>query len=225
MDTRRFYLTSQGVALQAKAQTGVTLTFSKVALGDGEIISLENARAMTTLVHERNNFPVLVAKLNEDKETASIIAAVGNDNVYSGYYVNEIGLFAIDPDVGEILYAVANCKEEAGYLPAKTTNQVQITMEITVVIGNAENLAIHYTDHLVFALKSELDDLAGVGRTIETVKKNADDIKDIQAQLFYIESTSNSQIHTNRFKVNMAALTEEEDFGGVWNEAERRLEI
>ena len=100
-------LTEKGRTLLAKALTGVPLHFSRVMSGDGflpagtEIYDLEN------LVSPKKELPISSVEVT-GVGTARIRAIMTNQGQPEGFFIREIGLFANDPDEGEILYVYAN---------------------------------------------------------------------------------------------------------------------
>lgn len=67
-------------------------------------------------------------------------AGVENSTVTEGYTINTIGLYATDPDDGEILYAVCRALV-AGYIPAYNGLSVSgATFELVVGVGAASNV-------------------------------------------------------------------------------------
>lgn len=69
-------------------------------------------------------------------------AAVENSQLTEGYTINTIGLYATDPDDGEILYAVCRALV-AGYIPAYNGLSVSgATFELVVGVGAAENVEL-----------------------------------------------------------------------------------
>lgn len=65
-------------------------------------------------------------------------------NLKNGYYVREIGLFAQDPDEGEILYAIAiGVENQWDYMPAyNDLLPSTITIDFLTEVSNAESVTI-----------------------------------------------------------------------------------
>lgn len=100
-----------------------------------------------------------------------IAAVTDNSNVTSGYYLREFGVYARDPDDGEILYAVAQ-DSNPDYIPPKGTSAV-ISQEIGVALSfsNAANVTayvntsaiatITYVNSYVASAVADLKDMTG----------------------------------------------------------------
>ena len=219
----QFYLTNAGRHLLASVQTGEVLSFTKVGLGEGEPISPEMMENMTALINPKNYFPVTSVKDNGDG-TVSIGAVLSNKDVESRYFIKEIGLYAQDPKRGEILYAVCSCGDASDLFSAKTDKELNIVLEIRVTIGNATNVNFIINDSLVWATRQELYDLAGAGRSDETVKKNADDIKALDLKIMMLGTQGGmGGLDENTGLITFEKLAENEEFWGYYDEDKRRL--
>ncbi|MDY3922766.1 MAG: phage tail protein [Ezakiella sp.] len=223
MNINQFYLTTAGRHLLASVQSGEVLNFTKVGIGDGEPISPEFMESMTSLINPKNYFPVTSVKDNGDG-TVSVGAVLDNKDVKSRYFIKEIGLFAQDPKHGEILYAVCSCGDASDLFSASTDKELNIVLEIRVTIGNARNVNFIINNSLVWATKQELFDLAGVGRTDETVKKNADDILALKLKLMMTDANGGmGGLDENSVLISFMDLKEEEEFWGYWDKSKARL--
>ena len=98
-----FSMTNHGAELQAKVNTGnTTLTFTKLALGSGEAEgSLEN---MTELSHKEMD--MTIKSISNEGNIVTLKSTITNEGISQAFYAREMGLYATDPDLGEILYAI-----------------------------------------------------------------------------------------------------------------------
>ncbi|MDY3947538.1 MAG: phage tail protein [Ezakiella sp.] len=223
MNINQFYLTNKGRHLLAKVQAGETLSFTKVGIGKGEPVSAEYMENMTALLEPKNYFPVTEVRDNKDG-TVSIGAVLNNADVEERYFIKEIGIYARDPEEGEILYAVTSCGDASDLFSAKTDKELNLVLEIRVTIGNAKNVTFIIDDSLVWATKQELYNLAGIGRTDESVKKNADDILAIKLQMMMMNTKGEmGNIDENSVLVTFKDLKESENFWGFWEKEKSRL--
>lgn len=142
-------LTNRGRNLQAKAQAGIQLNFTRIAVGDGNLggSSIVNLNALIHQVKSLN-----ITKLKTMTGGKAVVGAVlSNQNITSGFYFREIGVFAQDPDVGEILYCYANCGATAEYIPAGGgPDVIEKSFDIVTVIGNASNVTATLDNSLIF---------------------------------------------------------------------------
>ena len=133
-------LTTKGLALQTKAQTGVQLNFTKVQFGDGSLVTGETVANLTALKSPKMTTSIASNTVIGDG-TSQIRTILNNSGLATGFYLREVGVFAQDPDEGEILYEYAMAGEYADYIPAGTGNSVfESTLDLIAIIGNASNV-------------------------------------------------------------------------------------
>lgn len=141
-------LTAKGIALLAKAQAGQTnIEFTKAASGDGSYDADESLLAVDALKAQRQEFPINKVSVANDA-TVIVKFLITNEqnagNLSEGYYVKEVGIFATDPDEGEILYAIATAVENQwDYMPAYNgLLPAAITVEFFAEVSNAAEVTI-----------------------------------------------------------------------------------
>lgn len=142
-------LTNKGRDLQVKAQTGVALNFSRMAIGDGQLDG-SSISELNALKNEKLSMEI--TKLKVLMQGQAIVGAVlSNQDISTGFHFREIGVFAIDPDAGEILYCYANAGATADYIPAGgDTDIIEKTIDIITLVGNASNITAEINQSLVF---------------------------------------------------------------------------
>ncbi|MEZ3503125.1 MAG: phage tail protein [Lachnospiraceae bacterium] len=142
-------LTTKGIALLAKAQAGrCTISLTKAQTGDGAYASGEDLKARTALKSQRQTFPLITVR-TQNATNVYVKFIITNKpesggNLAQGYYVKEVGLFATDPDEGEILYAIATAVENQwDYMPSyNNLLPSTITLEFLTEVSNAANVTI-----------------------------------------------------------------------------------
>lgn len=164
-------LTKQGLKLQAKVDAGNAMQLTKCRLGSGTIGSGQQLEDLTELVAPVQTLPIASVTYSDDSHACIISAVTDNSTVTTGYYLREFGIYAKDPDDGEILYAVAS-DSEPDFIPAKGTSTV-ISQEIGVALtfANAANVTaavntsatatISYVNTYVTNAVTDLKDMTG----------------------------------------------------------------
>ncbi len=130
-------LTDSGRALIVKALAGDTLTFSKLAIGTGD--DPGDASGLTAMVNQVVGMDITSIEKGDGivKLEGSFDNSVLNDNIFA----KELGVYAIDPDDGEILYAYANAGAFPSYISASSsTSYERITLRVLVAVGDAEHI-------------------------------------------------------------------------------------
>lgn len=150
--------TRRGRNLQAKAQTGVKLQYTRIALGDGHLGSTPIAD-LNALRNQKKSLDI--QKLNVLTGGRALVGStLSNQDMQEGFYFREIGIFAQDPDVGEVLYCYGNAGELAEYIPpAGGADVIEKSINIQTSIGNAQNVTAVIDDSLVFATEKRLQEL------------------------------------------------------------------
>jgi len=155
-DFRGTILTQKGRNLLAKAQAGTTLTFTKIKLGDGLWPSDTDPTQLNDLVSPKLNLPIQEIRVAGDG-TVRLRFVLTNTGLSQGFFMREIGIYAQDPDIGEILYAVAYAGDRADFIPADGITKVENVIDIYTVIANAQNVTAVISDTVVLATKQDID--------------------------------------------------------------------
>lgn len=150
------FITNRGRNLQAKAQTGTQLTFTRMGIGDGELGG-SSIPDLNALKHE-----VLSLSLTELKVLtggkARVRSILSNQEIVTGFYFREIGIFAQDPDLGEILYCYGNAGANAEYIPAGGgPDIIEKRMDVITLIGNAAAVSAVIDESLLFVTLDDFE--------------------------------------------------------------------
>lgn len=141
-------LTKKGIELLAKAQAGkCTIKLTGAVTGSGSYTEDENLSERTELKEVRQSFNLNVIKVqNETNVYAKFVITNRPESgeLAQGYYVKEIGIYAEDPDGGEILYAIAVAVEDQwDYMPSYNGMLAStITVEFLIEVANASEVTI-----------------------------------------------------------------------------------
>jgi hypothetical protein len=141
-------LTAKGIALLAKAQAGeCTIKLTRAMSGDGAYTANENLLNKTALKSPRQTFPLSVVTTQNSTNVFvkfEMTNKQDSGNLKNGYYVKELGIFATDPDEGEILYALAiGVEDQWDYMPAyNDLIPSKITVDFLTEVANAETVEI-----------------------------------------------------------------------------------
>lgn len=154
----KLVITNKGQALLAKMIAGEgSVEFTKVsasstAYTDAQLeglISLSNVKQTS-----------LISKITRTNGVAiKVEAAFTNTELTAGYYMKALGLYAVDPDDGEILYAVTRETSGDCYMPAY--NGITVSgayVQLVTTVGNAENVSLE-VDQAAVATIGDIQDL------------------------------------------------------------------
>ena len=130
-------MTKKGRALEAKVTAGICkLELTKLKVGDGEPHEIES---MTDLAAPKLDIGISSISPT-DAGICDIEGVITNAELEKGFYMRELGIYATDPEEGEILYAVAT-DSHADYLQAKgSSTTLSVGLHVQVVITNADSV-------------------------------------------------------------------------------------
>ena len=132
-------MTDVGADLQAKVNAGKTkLTFTKIKVGSG--VNATNPLALTDIISSKWETTNFVVK--QEGKIVSVDTFITNNGITEAFRMSEIGLFAQDPDKGEVLYAYLT-DLEPDRMPAEG-GSVVVSQELTIgmVFSNTGNVSL-----------------------------------------------------------------------------------
>jgi hypothetical protein len=150
--------TKKGTDLQTKGLTGSQINFTRLAVGDGSLTG-QAIQDLAALVHEVKSIPITTLKNTNDGK-ATIGGVLTNQGLSTGFYWRELGLFAQDPVLGEILYCYGNAAALAEYISAGGGADIlEKQINIVAIIGNATNISATINNSLVYASPQDVASL------------------------------------------------------------------
>lgn len=163
-------LTNKGQTLQAKAQAGTMLQFTRLAIGDGNLGSTDPL-TLNALISQKKSLQV--KKLESLTGGKAVVgSSFTNADVTTGFDMRELGVFAQDPDVGEILYMYGNAGNTADFIPPGSgggSDVLERALNVVTIVGTAANVTAVIDQSLVFATAAQLGDLS----TLKTSAKGS----------------------------------------------------
>lgn len=138
---KKVVITKDGQALMAKLMSGAgTAEFTKIAVSSTTYSDsqLENLTSLAGIKQEAE-----ISKVTRNNNVSvQVEGAISNIDVTVGYYMQTLGLYARDPQKGEILYAVTNASV-AGYMPPFNDRTPSgAYFKLVTTIGNADNVTL-----------------------------------------------------------------------------------
>ena len=144
-------LTKDGINLLVKAMDGGSITFTKIALGDG---TQSDKNTIHDLANKKLEIGISEA---ETREGYLVLTGYCNSSeLNEAFYGKELGVYAQDADGNEYLYAYRYSESEVDFFPSKNSGRViEIVFSVVVQVGAAENVSAILIDSDAFASKSE----------------------------------------------------------------------
>ena len=104
---KKIVITKKGQALMAKMMAGTgNIAFTKVSISDTTYTDAQ-LESLTSLTGIKQS--TLISKITRVNDVSiKLEAAITNADLKTGYYMRTVGVYANDPQDGEILYGVIN---------------------------------------------------------------------------------------------------------------------
>lgn len=185
-------ITQKGHALMAKLSANVaTMKFTKVCSSDFDYSNLNNSeleQVVTFKNLKQTVLPDLISVVNT--ATVKVSATITNTKLSEGYYLKAIGLFALDPDDGEILYSITPTSE-ADYMPADNgITKSGISLDLLTTISNSENVSLEVNPNAMISAETfynivgDISDLENGGTNlVDGINKNTAYLKDLTQEI------------------------------------------
>lgn len=153
-------ITNKGQALMSKIIAGSgNIEFTKVS-ASSNIYTESQILALTSLANVKQTVAISrITRINN--VSVQIEAAMENSKLTSGYNMNSIGLYAKDPDDGEILYAVASVatSDKGAYMPPfNGLTASGAYFKLTTTVSNSDNVSLE-VDQAAIATIGDVTDL------------------------------------------------------------------
>lgn len=154
----KLVITNKGQALIAKMIAGSgNIDFTKIC-ASSTTYTIAQLEALTSLTNVKQTS--LISKVTRTNEVAiKVETAFTNSDLTAGYYMRTLGLYAVDPDVGEILYAVTIETSGNCYMPPY--NGVTVSgayVQLVTTVGNAESVSLE-VDQAAIATIGDIQEL------------------------------------------------------------------
>lgn len=146
-------VTQRGLNLQAKLETGSTLMLTK-AVSSTNYVNPATLDRMTEIPNQKQTL-IMNDVVPIDGGRAIFGVMLTNINLTESYILNQIGVFARDPDLGEILYFVAQAEEPDTIPSAAALPDFSITYSFNMIIANAGIISAAI-DPLALATKDDI---------------------------------------------------------------------
>lgn len=135
-------ITNKGKILSAKTLAGtLPLQFTKLAISEDKLTgAVESFTDIGTIKQEKP-----ISDITEiDDYNIKAGAVFDNTALSAGYYVRNVGLYALDPDEGEILYSISMAEEPADWMPpySQNTSTASLVVNVQTAVSNVDNVVI-----------------------------------------------------------------------------------
>lgn len=160
-------ITKKGQELLAKVVAGTTkLEFTKIKVSDTKLSGdLASMTGIGTIKQEEK----VASVVRKNGSNVTVSASFSNQTLGQGYYVRNLGLYANDPQAGEILYSISVADEStatADYMPPFNGIGVSSLMvDLVTAVSNASSVKVNVdptagaTVAQIVNLQEQIDDV------------------------------------------------------------------
>lgn len=237
-----FVVTKNGRELIAKLAAGQQLQLSKIMVGTGGVPDFGNPREMEDLSE-----PVALGTSTKpvyDGNTVKMVVEYRSDlngGLDHGFWLREFGVYAYDPDKGEVMIYYGCLGIYPQYVSAYSAQGVDVRrFPVCIVIGEDFGVSVDYQCEAWMTA----EDVAAYCNTVmlppflnaaqERINQHNNDISahpyiqgmitEIDSRLALMELMYNTDVNGNPFTVTFAAL-DGIQVEGVWNQTAKRIEF
>lgn len=146
-------LTNAGLTLLAKTPIGSPIPVTKWSIGTGHPPPGQDPADRTDMVQAIKELPI--SKLQQSENQCLVEGQLINTKM-DAFTWSETGLYATDPDEGEILYAYGYSTDGVD-IPAGSVNLREIIFGVDLVFDHTANLTANISKTMVFATLADLE--------------------------------------------------------------------
>lgn len=137
-------ITTKGQALLAKVVAGTAdFTFTNIKVGS---TTLTGDLASKTSIGTVNQTSAVASVVRQNDSNVKVSASFTNSELTTGYYVKSIGLYANDPQDGEILYSISTADEStatADWMPPfNGIGSSSLEVCLVTAVSNADSVTV-----------------------------------------------------------------------------------
>lgn len=136
-------MTQKGLALQSKLIAGNTLNITKVQIGSG-YVTPGLLMQQTAVTDPKKTLNMVSGITYPEEGKCAVKININNDDVTTGYTAMQVGIYANDPDEGEILYFISQAESGTGTEVPSNTEMPGYSAEWTFYFqyGQADNVNV-----------------------------------------------------------------------------------
>ena len=202
-----FFVTKKGKNLLAKTHDGAHIQLTRAEIGNGDVPEGQLVTDVTQLYGKIKELPLKDVKMVSN-DTACIPVQFSNKGVLTSFELKEVGIYALDPDDGEILYLYGNTSatgDKPDEIKGESEAPLEYLFNLNLTFDNGKDVKVTVDNGIIYATVQELLDMAdtkvdkvtGKGLSTEdytTGEKN---------KLTGIEAGANKYVHPSTHPVSM----------------------
>ncbi|MGL5435866.1 MAG: hypothetical protein ACRDBO_10780 [Lachnospiraceae bacterium] len=177
-------LSKDSLQLIAKlVATGAPLIFTRAAVGTGKLPAGYDPGSMTGLNDYRMDGEI--SKLEASGEQADVTFQISSIGVDTGFIITEAGLFAEDPDKGEILFCYLDLSADPQYIyPENSTISKFFELTMSVIVGSVSSVTAYISPSALITYEQLDDELKPIKSDVSQLRE---DTNNLESRMTYPE--------------------------------------
>lgn len=148
------FLTKKGAALLAKTPVGQAVPVTRWQMGTGALPLEDDLEDMTALVQPLKYVPI--SSVTNSGRQCLVLGQFVNQGM-DAFQWEELGLWAQDPEEGEILYAVGNARGDGEWIEGWAEKVREFIFGMELAFSGTANVTAEISRTLVFATLKDLE--------------------------------------------------------------------
>jgi len=237
-----FSVTDKGRALIAKLVAGKQLNLSRIMVGTGICPDDVQPRTLTDLVE-----PVAQGTSSTPTYNGACVKMIVeyrsdlNGGLDYGFWLREFGVYAYDPDEGEVLIYYGCLGDYPQWVSAMSTTGVDVRrFPVSIVIGEGYGVTVDYNCEIWMTaedvenyctitmlpqfLEAAAELIAAHNADSEAHNSIINLLNNLDSRVTLLELIVNTGVDQNQFTVTFATL-DGKNVQGVWNTSAQRIEF
>ena len=133
-------VTNAGKKLDAKVKAGqCKFNFTKFKIGSGTVPAGTSLSSLTDLIHTEKEIGISEIEYNDGEGTCIVHGTLLYSDVENEFLARELGLYAEDPDDGEILYQVTTDDVPDTIKPQSQTTATVVSQEFAMIVTESSS--------------------------------------------------------------------------------------
>ena len=135
-------ITIKGLQLVTKLTAGAgALVLSAVKVGVGILPEDTDPLTLDDIISYKMDGVIADCGYDSETKNGYVVMQLSNDGLENGFVMTEIGLYAVDPDLGEILYAYVDMSDDPNYImPAENGRHKLVQLKLHVIVGATKEI-------------------------------------------------------------------------------------
>ena len=202
-----FFVTKKGKNLLAKTHDGAHIKLTRAEIGNGDLPDGQLISDVSSLYGKIKDLGLNEVKMISGN-TACVPVLFTNKGIHTSFELKEIGIFALDPDEGEILYLYGNTSatgDKPDEIKSESEAPLEYLFNLNLSFEDGTEVEVDVNNGILYVTKQELIDMADTkvdkvaGKGLSTEDYTTAD----KSKLAGIAAGANKYVHPSSHPMSM----------------------